>query len=306
MIPYALIIILISFTLTSIAASGISNKSLNINSSIYTRNENINRFATSLNYNITSILKTSQNLASTLRDKRDSAFELDPNEIERQNQITQQILTHYIERRLFPFSNVNKRVPSIAEILPKAITSTTSPRAISIATSPTYKRGLASSNNTRRKTYGQKFKNSTKRKYNKNKVGTQVVKQEEEQEREQQELDKKEEEGQQQQQQQQRNLMENYNEEEDTTEQPVTTVTYNNEYKNQDNHSFYYNNEWSGGRSFLLPYDIEDDVEHDVQEALQSVESEQYDQYYNNDIFQRDPKENEIDSGSGKLFMMIR
>ncbi|KAI9588565.1 hypothetical protein GQX74_004410 [Glossina fuscipes] len=214
----------------------------------------------------------------------DSAFELDPTEIARQNQITQQILTHYIERRLFPFSNVKQKVPSIAEILPKAITSTTSPRAISIATSPTYKRGLASSNNTRRKTYGQKLKNSTRRKYNMNKIETQ---------------DKEEEQDIEKQSSQQR-LTENLNEDEDVTEQPAT-ITYSNKYKNQDNHTFYYNNEWSGGRGFLLPYDIEDDVEHDVQEALQSVESEQYDQYYNNDIFQRDPKENEIDGGAVSL-----
>uniref|UniRef100_A0A1A9VDU9 Uncharacterized protein n=1 Tax=Glossina austeni TaxID=7395 RepID=A0A1A9VDU9_GLOAU len=212
----------------------------------------------------------------------DSAFELDPTEIARQNQITQQILTHYIERRLFPFSNVKQKVPSIAEILPKAITSTTSPRAISIATSPTYKRGLASSNNTRRKTYGQKLKNSTRRKYNTNKIETH--------DKEEQEIEKRP---------SQERLTENLSEEEDATEQPAT-ITHSNKYKNQDNHTFYYNNEWSGGRGFLLPYDIEDDVEHDVQEALQSVESEQYDQYYNNDIFQRDPKENEIDGGGAK------
>lgn len=218
----------------------------------------------------------------------ESAFELDPTEIARQNQITQQILTHYIERRLFPFSNVKQKVPSIAEILPKAITSTTSPRAISIATSPTYKRGLASSNNTRRKTYGQKLKNSTRRKYNANKIETH--------DKEEQEIEKRP---------SQQRLTENFNEDEDATEQPAT-ITYSNKYKNQDNHTFYYNNEWSGGRGFLLPYDIEDDVEHDVQEALQSVESEQYDQYYNNDIFQRDPKENEIDGGGGKLFIIKR
>lgn len=34
----------------------------------------------------------------------------------------------------------------------------------------------------------------------------------------------------------------------------------------------------------------------DVQESLQSVESEQHDQYYSN-IFHRDPSENEVDSG---------
>ncbi|XP_017860637.1 PREDICTED: uncharacterized protein LOC108612272 [Drosophila arizonae] len=39
-----------------------------------------------------------------------------------------------------------------------------------------------------------------------------------------------------------------------------------------------------------------DEYDDDVQESLQSVESEQHDQYYGN-IFQRDPSENEIDSG---------
>uniref|UniRef100_A0A1A9ZWI9 Uncharacterized protein n=1 Tax=Glossina pallidipes TaxID=7398 RepID=A0A1A9ZWI9_GLOPL len=59
-----------NFTLASVAASGTSNNSLSTNSSSYARNQNINRFATSLNNNITSIFKTPQNLASALRDKR--------------------------------------------------------------------------------------------------------------------------------------------------------------------------------------------------------------------------------------------
>ncbi|KAI9588564.1 hypothetical protein GQX74_004409 [Glossina fuscipes] len=59
-----------NFTLASVVASGTSNNSLSTNSSSYARNQNINRFATSLNNNITSIFKTPQNLASALRDKR--------------------------------------------------------------------------------------------------------------------------------------------------------------------------------------------------------------------------------------------
>lgn len=39
-----------------------------------------------------------------------------------------------------------------------------------------------------------------------------------------------------------------------------------------------------------------DEFDEDGQESLQSVESEQHDQYYG-DIFHRDPSENEIDSG---------
>ncbi|EDW76981.2 uncharacterized protein Dwil_GK21159 [Drosophila willistoni] len=42
--------------------------------------------------------------------------------------------------------------------------------------------------------------------------------------------------------------------------------------------------------------DAADDFDYDGQESLQSVESEQHDQYYG-DIFHRDPSENEIDSG---------
>ncbi|XP_023031920.1 WD repeat-containing protein 48 homolog isoform X1 [Drosophila willistoni] len=41
--------------------------------------------------------------------------------------------------------------------------------------------------------------------------------------------------------------------------------------------------------------DAADDFDYDGQESLQSVESEQHDQYYG-DIFHRDPSENEIDS----------
>lgn len=40
----------------------------------------------------------------------------------------------------------------------------------------------------------------------------------------------------------------------------------------------------------------QEDFDYDVQESLQSVESEQHDQYYGN-IFHRDPSENEIDAG---------
>ena len=43
----------------------------------------------------------------------------------------------------------------------------------------------------------------------------------------------------------------------------------------------------------------QDEFDDDVQESLQSVESEQHDQYYG-DIFHRDPSENEIDSGESK------
>lgn len=39
-----------------------------------------------------------------------------------------------------------------------------------------------------------------------------------------------------------------------------------------------------------------DEFDEDGQESLQSVESEQHDQYYG-EIFHRDPSENEIDSG---------
>lgn len=44
----------------------------------------------------------------------------------------------------------------------------------------------------------------------------------------------------------------------------------------------------------------QDEFDDDGQESLQSVESEQHDQYYGN-IFHRDPSENEIDSGKFKL-----
>lgn len=39
-------------------------------------------------------------------------------EIHRQNQITQQILSNYLERKLFPFRRPNQQAPSIEEILP--------------------------------------------------------------------------------------------------------------------------------------------------------------------------------------------
>jgi len=44
------------------------------------------------------------------------------------------------------------------------------------------------------------------------------------------------------------------------------------------------------------PQANQEDFDYDVQESLQSVESEQHDQYYGN-IFNRDPSENEVDAG---------
>lgn len=97
----------------------------------------------------------------------DTNFGLDQSEIARQNQITQQLLASYLEKRLGIGAGVTQKVPTIAEILPKVIVTTTStttqkprytkslrrpkPRGFAVSSSA-LKRGSSSS--SQRKTYG--------------------------------------------------------------------------------------------------------------------------------------------------------
>ncbi|XP_058974934.1 uncharacterized protein DDB_G0290587 isoform X1 [Musca domestica] len=125
--------------------------------------------------NLSDLPITSSNTSTALRDKRDTNFGLDPSEIARQNQITQQLLSTYLQTRLGLGVGVTQKVPTIAEILPQAIltpitttttTTTTTPkprytkslkrprpRGFSV-TSGSSKRSGFSKPNYQRKTYG--------------------------------------------------------------------------------------------------------------------------------------------------------
>ncbi|XP_073840488.1 brevican core protein triforce isoform X2 [Musca autumnalis] len=127
---------------------------------------------------------TISNTSSTLRDKRDTNFGLDPSEIARQNQITQQLLSTYLQTRLGLGVGVTQKVPTIAEILPKAIltptttTTTTTPkprytkslkrprpRGFSVSSS-SYKNGGSTKTNNQRKTYGSGSSSSQRKSAN--------------------------------------------------------------------------------------------------------------------------------------------
>ncbi|XP_061401111.1 ubiquitin carboxyl-terminal hydrolase 36-like, partial [Musca vetustissima] len=70
-------------------------------------------------------------------------FALDPSEIARQNQITQQLLSTYLQTRLGLGVGVTQKVPTIAEILPKAIlTTTTSTTTTTTTAKPRYSKSL--------------------------------------------------------------------------------------------------------------------------------------------------------------------
>ncbi|SPP84761.1 Hypothetical predicted protein [Drosophila guanche] len=179
---------------------------------------------------------TSEEVVSNgLRDKRGTnqatatpspapGFQLDQNELHRQNQITQQIFANYLERRLFPNRSANQKIPTIADILPKPKPSAR-PRP----------RGFAASDGSGKRSGGGAQRNRLAAAAAKRQTSSS---------------------------QKNRGFEEEQQQEED--QQPQAAAN-------------------------------QEDFEDDVQESLQSVESEQHDQYYGN-IFQRDPSENEIDA----------
>ncbi|BFF98365.1 uncharacterized protein DMAD_06547 [Drosophila madeirensis] len=174
---------------------------------------------------------TSEEVVSNgLRDKRGTnqatatpspapGFQLDQNELHRQNQITQQIFANYLERRLFPNRSANQKIPTIADILPKPKPSAR-PRP----------RGFAANDGGAKRSGGGAQRNRLAAAAAKRQTSSSQKNQ-------------------------------GYEEED---QQPQAAAN-------------------------------QEDFEDDVQESLQSVESEQHDQYYGN-IFQRDPSENEIDA----------
>ncbi|XP_026849686.1 uncharacterized protein LOC6601043 [Drosophila persimilis] len=171
-------------------------------------------------------------VSSGLRDKRGTnqaaangnaapGFQLDQSELQRQNQITQQIFANYLERRLFPNRSVSQKIPTIADILPKPKPSAR-PRP----------RGFAASDGGLKRSGGGAQRNRLAAAAAKRHTSSS-----------------------------QKNR--DFGEEEED-QQPQAAAH-------------------------------QDDFDDDVQESLQSVESEQHDQYYGN-IFHRDPSENEIDA----------
>ncbi|XP_043647651.1 low affinity immunoglobulin epsilon Fc receptor isoform X1 [Drosophila teissieri] len=163
------------------------------------------------------------------RDKRGA--QLDPGEIARQNQITQQIFANYLERRLFPNRTANQKIPTIADILPKPKPSPRPrPRGFAASGGANFKRSGGGAQRNRLAAAATKRQSGYNRK--------RLREEEEEEEPEEQEQP------------------------EQRDQQPLAN---------------------------------QEDFDYDVQESLQSVESEQHDQYYGN-IFHRDPSENEVDN----------
>ncbi|XP_075160772.1 brevican core protein triforce isoform X2 [Haematobia irritans] len=265
---------------------------------------------------------------STLRDKRDTNFGLDQSEIARQNQITQQLLSSYLERRLFPNIGVTQKIPTIVDILPKVIGTTTTttttttakpkskslrrprPRGFSV-TSPSFKRG---SNSSLRKTYGSVSQRKTpnslqellklRRKQNDKQPEEDYEEEAEPTEADPEEVDPE---------------ADYDSSETDDGDDIVGNKTLNHGHSRHHHqphhHPYSYRDELDEEDEYRVrtryrPYNryrhhhgyhrhhYDDDVDQDGQEALQSVESEQHDHYYKTkgDIFSRDPSENEIDS----------
>jgi len=162
--------------------------------------------------------------------------QLDPSEIARQNQITQQIFANYLERRLFPNRTANQKIPTIADILPKPKPSPRPrPRGFAASDGGNFKRSGGGAQRNRLAAAASKRQSG----YNRKRLREE---QEEEEEADDQERD----------------------------QQPLAN---------------------------------QEDFDYDVQESLQSVESEQHDQYYGN-IFHRDPSENEVDNGELRAFIL--
>eukprot|EP00099_Drosophila_melanogaster_P020592 NP_612091.1 triforce, isoform B [Drosophila melanogaster] len=178
------------------------------------------------NNHISSSSNISRSGGGNGRDKRGA--QLDPSEIARQNQITQQIFANYLERRLFPNRTANQKIPTIADILPKPKPSPRPrPRGFAASDGGNFKRSGGGAQRNRLAAAASKRQSG----YNRKRLREE---QEEEEEADDQERD----------------------------QQPLAN---------------------------------QEDFDYDVQESLQSVESEQHDQYYGN-IFHRDPSENEVDN----------
>ncbi|EDW92809.1 low affinity immunoglobulin epsilon Fc receptor isoform X1 [Drosophila yakuba] len=181
------------------------------------------------NSHISSSGNISQSGGGNGRDKRGA--QLDPGEIARQNQITQQIFANYLERRLFPNRTANQKIPTIADILPKPKPSPRPrPRGFAASGGANFKRSGGGAQRNRLAAAATKRQSGYNRK--------RLREEEEEEEAEEQEV------------------------QEQRDQQPLAN---------------------------------QEDFDYDVQESLQSVESEQHDQYYGN-IFHRDPSENEVDN----------
>uniref|UniRef100_A0A1I8P2S6 C-type lectin domain-containing protein n=1 Tax=Stomoxys calcitrans TaxID=35570 RepID=A0A1I8P2S6_STOCA len=262
--------------------------------------------------------------SSTLRDKRDTNFGLDQSEIARQNQITQQLLSSYLERRLFPNIGVTQKIPTIAEILPKVASPTTSttttttsrpkskslrrprPRGFSVSSS-SLKRGSSSSSSSPRKTSSgsvstRKTPNSLQELLKLRRKQNEKPNEEDYEEDAEQDADEDaEQDG-------------DYESGETDEDDNANNRTINYGHRHQ-HHYHSYRDELDEedeyrARSRYRPHHryrhhhgyhrhhYDDDIDQDGQEALQSVESEQHDHYYKTkgDIFARDPSENEIDS----------
>ncbi|XP_037950353.1 uncharacterized protein LOC119681275 [Teleopsis dalmanni] len=74
-------------------------------------------------------------------------YQLDQSELARQNQITQQILANYLERKLFGGSRAgNQKIPTIDEILPKP-TQRPKPRGFASSSLQNLKRGTNANRN---------------------------------------------------------------------------------------------------------------------------------------------------------------
>lgn len=238
---------------------------------------------------------------------------MDPSEIARQNQITEQILSNYLQRRLFPLRSVNQKIPTIAEILPKPKPLTVRPRPRGFATSSSsYKRGAAKYKE--RKTYGNRQKN-------RNSLFQQKAKTTEtpyfEDDYEEVETERS------------TTLKSSYKRENNNSsdsdgfndfdddavvedveeEQPVEEDLETQELQQQNYQRNLLRQQQLYRHHYRYLEDV-DDHETDGQESLQSVESEQHDHYYSSngkggDIFSTDPHENEIDSGKKSLNTII-
>ncbi|XP_037820987.1 putative uncharacterized protein DDB_G0289963 [Lucilia sericata] len=301
------ILMLIFLTLVSVDSDAHSNSGNNNNnnnsSSIINSSSRFTKNTFSTNFhNFNTSLVGDSSSSATFRDKRGTNFALDPSEIARQNQITQQILSNYLERRLFPHRSINQKIPTIEEILPKPTTSTVRPRPRGFAaSSASYRKGAAKQQ--QRKTYGNGHKNRNSL-FRRNKYKT-TVKPDFEDDYEEVENEKNN--SRKRQKNNNNSREQNIDDEfvddaivEDVEEEPLEEEEPETEHHHSNHH------QQQRIRQQLLRHhyrylEDSDDPEPDDRESLQSVESEQHDQYYSSngssgDIFARDPSENEIDS----------
>ncbi|XP_065361249.1 nucleomorphin [Calliphora vicina] len=301
------ILLLIFLTLVIVDSDGNSNKINNTttnSSSRFTKNT----FSTNIHNFNTSIVGDSSSSA-TFRDKRGTDFALDQSEIARQNQITQQILSNYLERRLFPHRSANQKIPTIAEILPKPKTSTVRPRPRGFAaSSPSYKKGAAAKQQ-QRKTYGNGHKNRNSLFQRHKQQPTAKPQFEDDYEEVETERNINNNSGR----KRQNDSSREQNNDDDFADEAVVEdveeeaaaeeeeeVEAEPEIQKHNYRKQLHRQQQLHRHHYRYLEDI-DDPEPDGQESLQSVESEQHDHYYSSngssgDIFSRDPSENEIDS----------